>query len=330
MRLFLYFHGFMLISSLQIPGMQDEKARMKKPNFFIVGAPKCGTTALSEYLRGHPNVFFSQPKDTGFFATDFPGGRVITRFEDYMALFNEVQPNHLRVGEGSVWYLYSREAVRNIYEYNPEAKLLVMLRNPVDLVHSLHSQLLLSIDEDEKDFERAWNLQELRKSGKRIPKKCRTPAMLQYRDVGKLGVQMERLLEVFPKEQVKVILFENFVSDTKAVYEDVLSFLGLNSDGRKLFPRVNETSKYRSQLVGHFTQTPPDSIIHVWKYIKDTFGINDFGHRVMNRLRQANTVIRPRTALNGRLRLMLIHEFEEDIYSLESIIGRNLSHWVNK
>ncbi|MGB9496732.1 MAG: sulfotransferase family protein [Dissulfuribacterales bacterium] len=303
---------------------------MKKPNFFIVGAPKCGTTALSEYLRGHPNVFFSQPKDTGFFATDFPGGRVITRFEDYMALFNEVQPNHLRVGEGSVWYLYSREAVRNIYEYNPEAKLLVMLRNPVDLVHSLHSQLLLSIDEDEKDFERAWNLQELRKSGKRIPKKCRTPAMLQYRDVGKLGVQMERLLEVFPKEQVKVILFENFVSDTKAVYEDVLSFLGLNSDGRKLFPRVNETSKYRSQLVGHFTQTPPDSIIHVWKYIKDTFGINDFGHRVMNRLRQANTVIRPRTALNGRLRLMLIHEFEEDIYSLESIIGRNLSHWVNK
>ena len=303
---------------------------MKKPNFFIVGAPKCGTTALSEYLRGHPNVFFSQPKDTGFFATDFPGGRVITRFEDYMALFNEVQPNHLRVGEGSVWYLYSREAVRNIYEYNPEAKLLVMLRNPVDLVRSLHSQLLLSIDEDEKDFERAWNLQELRKSGKRIPKKCRTPAMLQYRDVGKLGAQMERLLEVFPKEQVKVILFENFVSDTKAVYEDVLSFLGLNSDGRKLFPRVNETSKYRSQLVGHFTQTPPDSIIHVWKYIKDTFGINDFGHRVMNRLRQANTVIRPRTALNGRLRLMLIHEFEEDIYSLESIIGRNLSHWVNK
>ena len=303
---------------------------MKKPNLFIVGAPKCGTTALSEYLRGHPNIFFYQPKETGFFATDFPGSRVITRFEDYMALFNEVQPNHLRVGEGSVWYLYSREAVRNIYEYNPNAKLIVMLRNPVDLVHSLHSQLLLSIGEDERDFERAWNLQELRKSGGKIPKKCHTPILLQYRDVGKLGAQMERLLEVFPKEQVKVILFEDFVANTKAVYEDVLSFLGLNSDGRKLFPRINESRKYRSQLIGQFTQTPPDSIIHVWKYIKDTFGINDFGHRVMNRLRQANTVIRPRTALNGRLRLMLIHEFEEDIYSLESIIGRNLSHWANK
>ncbi len=303
---------------------------MKKPNFFIVGAPKCGTTALSEYLRGHPNVFFSQPKEPHFFATDFPNKRIIATFEEYIDLFHEVQPNHLRVGEGSVWYLYSREAVRNIYEYNPEAKLIVMLRNPVDLVHSLHSQLLLSIDEDEKNFERAWNLQELRKSGKRIPKKCRTPAFLQYRDVGKLGAQMERLLEVFPKEQVKVILFEDFVANTKAVYEDVLSFLGLNSDGRKLFPRINESRKYRSQLIGQFTQTPPDSIVYVWKCIKSIFGIRDFGHLVMNRLRQANTYIKPRMALNARLRLTLIHEFREDIHSLEAIVGRNLSHWTNE
>jgi hypothetical protein len=303
---------------------------MKKPNFFIVGAPRCGTTALSEFLRGHPNVFFSQPKEINFFATDFPNNRIVTTFEKYKALFHEVQPNHLRVGEGSVWYLYSREAVQNIYEYNPKAKLIVMLRNPVDLVHSLHSQLLLSIDEDEKDFESAWNLQELRKSGKRIPKKCRALALLQYRDIGKLGAQMERLLEVFPKEQINVILFDDFVSDTKAVYEDVLSFLSLNSDGRKLFPHINESSKYRSQLVGHFTQTPPDNLMRVWKYIKDMFGIKDFGHLVMNRLRQANTVIRPRTALNERLRLTLIHEFKEDIHSLEAIIGRNLSHWTNK
>jgi hypothetical protein len=303
---------------------------MKKPNFFIVGAPKCGTTALSEYLRAHPNIFFSQPKDTGFFATDRPNSRVITRLEDYMALFHEVKPNHLRVGEGSVWYLYSRKAIRNIYEYNPKAKLIVMLRNPVDLVHSLHSQLLLSVDEDEKDFEKAWNLQELRKSGKRVPKKCRAPAFLQYRDVGKLGAQMERLLEVFPKEQVKVILFDDFVSDTKTIYEDVLSFLGLNSDGRKLFPRINESRKCRSQLIGQFTQTPPDNIMCAWKYIKDMFGIKDFGHRVMNRLRQANTVIKPIMALNAILRLTLVDEFEEDIHSLEAIIGRNLSHWTNK
>jgi len=303
---------------------------MKKPNFFIVGAPKCGTTALSEYLRAHPNIFFSQPKEISFFATDFPNNRIVTTFEEYMALFHEIQPNHLRVGEGSVWYLYSREAVPNIYEYNSKAKLIVMLRNPVDLVHSLHSQLLLSIDEDEKDFERAWNLQELRKSGEKIPKKCCTPALLQYRDIGKLGTQMERLLEVFPKEQVMVILFDDFVSDTRAVYEDVLSFLGLNSDGRKLFQRINESRKYRSPLVGHFTQTPPDNLMRVWKYIKDMFGVKDFGHSVMNRLRQANTVIRPRTALNEKLRLTLIDEFKEDIHSLEAILDRNLSHWTNK
>ena len=303
---------------------------MKKPNFFIVGAPKCGTTALSEYLRGHPNIFFSQPKEPHFFATDFPNHRATATLEEYLALFHEVRPNHLRVGEGSVWYLYSREAVRNIYEYNLKAKLIVMLRNPVDLVHSLHSQALISIDEDEKDFEKAWNLQELRKSGKRIPKKCRTPALLQYRDVGKLGAQMERLLEVFPKEQVKVILFEDFMADTGAVYEDVLSFLGLNSDGRRLFQRINESSKYRSQLIGHFTQTPPDKIVCVWKCIKDAFGIKNFGHLVMNRLRKANIIVQPRKPLNVELRQALADEFEDDIHRLEAIINRNLSHWTKK
>ena len=141
---------------------------------------------------------------------------------------------------------------------------------------------------------------------------------------------MERLLEAFPKEQVKVILFEDFMADTGAVYEEVLSFLGLNSDGRKLFPCINESRKYRLQLVGHFTQTPPDKIVCVWKCIKDAFDIKIFGHLVMNRLRKANTVIKPRMALNERLRLTLIDEFKEDIHSLEAILDRNLSHWTNK
>jgi len=290
---------------------------MKKPNFFIVGAPKCGTTALSEYLRGHPNVFFSQPKEPHFFATDFPNKRIIATFEEYIDLFHEVQPNHLRVGEGSVWYLYSREVVQNIYEYNPEARLIVMLRNPVDLVHSLHSQLLLSIDEDEKNFERAWNLQELRKSGKRIPKKCRTPAFLQYRDVGKLGAQIERLLEVFPKEQVKVILFEDFVANTKAVYEDVLSFLGLDSDGRKLFPRINENKQYRMRLLGQFTQCPPEGLLRAYGYVKDRVGIKNSGHLLMQILRKANSVFRVREPLRVEFRRTLTKDFEQDIRILE-------------
>jgi hypothetical protein len=303
---------------------------MKKPNFFIVGAPKCGTTALSEYLRGHPNVFFSQPKEPHFFATDFPNHRATATLEEYLALFHEVRPNHLRVGEGSVWYLYSREAVRNIYEYNPKAKLIVMLRNPVDLVHSLHSQALLSIDEDEKDFEKAWNLQELRKSRKRIPKKCRTLAVLQYRDVGKLGAQMERLLEIFPKDQIKVILFEDFVADTKCIYEDVLAFLHVPSDKREYFPQINENIQYRIQWLGQFTRCPPEGLLRAYGYVKDRVGIKKFGHLLMQILRKTNSVSRVREPLRAKFCRTLTKDFEQDIRILERIIDRDLSYWVTQ
>jgi len=303
---------------------------MKKPNFFIVGAPKCGTTALSEYLRAHPNIFFSQPKEPHFFATDFPNHRAVSTLEKYMTLFHEVQPNHLRVGEGSVWYLYSRDAVRNIYAYNPNARLIVMIRNPIDLVHSLHSQTLISIDEDEKDFEKAWNLQELRKSGKRIPRRCRTPALLQYRDIGKLGAQMERLLEVFPKEQVKVILFDDFVADTKCIYEDVLSFLHIPSDKREYFPQTNKNRQHRIRWLGQFTQCPPEGLLRAYGYFKDRVGIKNSGHLLMQILRKTNSVSRVREPLRTEFRRTLTKDFEQDIRILERIIDRDLSYWVTQ
>jgi hypothetical protein len=304
---------------------------MKKPNFFIVGAPKCGTTALSEYLRDHPNIFFSQPKEPYFFATDFPNHRQCSDFDDYLGLFHGTSSsNYLAAGEGSAGYLYSREATRNIYEYNPEAKLIVMLRNPVDLVQSLHSQFLRDFEEEEEDFESAWNLQELRKSGKRLPKKCRTLAFLQYRDVGKLGAQMERLLEVFPKEQVKVILFEDFVADTKCIYEDVLAFLYVPSDKREYFPQINENRQYRMRWLGQFTQCPPKGLLRTYRYVKDRVGIKNFGHLLMQILRKTNSVSLVREPLRIEFRRTLTKDFEQDIRILERIIDRDLSYWVTQ
>ena len=88
----------------------------RRPDFFILGAPKCGTTALSEYLRRHPRVFVSRPKEPHYFCADFdyyyaPGQRTE---EHYLRLFAEADEGHLAVGEASVWYLYSEDAARNI------------------------------------------------------------------------------------------------------------------------------------------------------------------------------------------------------------------------
>ena len=131
---------------------------MKKPDFFIVGAPKCGTTALAEYLRQHPDVFFSDPKEPCYFCNDFPRKRYVESESDYTALFRKAKSGSI-LGEGSVWYLYSECAIENIYQFNPNAKIIAMIRNPVDLVYSLHSQLVYSGEETISDFEEAWDIQ---------------------------------------------------------------------------------------------------------------------------------------------------------------------------
>ncbi len=156
---------------------------MTQPNFFIVGAPKSGTTALSDYLRDHPNIFFSEPKEPHYFAQDFEKYRLTKTLEEYLSLFDESTPNHLAIGEGSVFYLFSSVALKKIYEFDPQAKIIVMLRNPVDLVYSFHSQQLFSADEDEQSFEKAWRLQGVRQQGKHIPRKNRNTNFLNYASI---------------------------------------------------------------------------------------------------------------------------------------------------
>ena len=148
-----------------------------KPNFFIVGAPKCGTTALYEYLRPHPNIFMSEVKEPHFFAKDFGAYPRIKTLREYNAIFAGSTEEHLRVGEASVYYLRSSVAIANIHEFNPEARLIAMFRNPVEMVHSFHSQLLYISEETVADFETAWRLQERRSRGLDLPPAIRSPSM---------------------------------------------------------------------------------------------------------------------------------------------------------
>lgn len=99
---------------------------MKEPNFFIIGAPKCGTTSLAHWLAQHPEVFMSPVKEPHYFSTDFP----LTSWrdpDDYHSLFEGADTHHKAVGEASVWYLRSREAVPQIEAHYPGARYIVML-----------------------------------------------------------------------------------------------------------------------------------------------------------------------------------------------------------
>ena len=299
---------------------------MARPNFFIVGAPRCGTSALREYLRGHPNVFFCEPKEPHFFATDFPTHRYVDNERDYLRLFDKAGDGHLLVGEGSSWYLYSKEAAANIRTFDPDARIIAMVRNPVDMIPSLHGIHLRDFAEEETDLEQVWSLREERRDPRNVPKVLNRrydPSTYLYDEVGKLGEQVERLLDVFPREQVKLIVFDDFMRDARAVYEDVLSFLKLPPDGREKFPPVNVRRSYRSRRLARVTFR----LREVGSRVKSRLGILK-SFNVLSFLNRFNVQQEGRPVLRPEFRAQLVQEFRPDIERLASIIGRDLSHWT--
>ncbi len=298
-----------------------------KPNFFMVGAPKCGTTALYRYLSPHPSIFLSKLKEPHFFAKDLGTYPAVKTLEDYSGLFARSTSEHLRVGEASVYYLRSSVAIPNIHEFNPEARIIAMLRNPVDLVYSLHSQLLYWAEESEPDFETAWRLQERRRQGQDLPPRSREPSLVQYEHIGRLGTQTERLLSIFPREQVKLILYDDFAASPQTIYDEVLEFLDVPHDHRSEFPRVNENKRTRLPWLGQFLRKPPLVLRKTYRGLKQAVG-----PKRMDALRREvvehNTVKERRSALSQAFRAELVEVFREEVALLGSILGQDLRHWT--
>lgn len=301
---------------------------MKRPNFFIVGAPKCGTTALSEYLREHPRVFVTRPKEPHFFSRDFPyyyaPGQAT--LDHYLRLYEDADGGHLAVGEGSVWYLYSRRAVPEILAFDPAARIVAMVRNPVEMVPSLHSQMRYMRDENE-DLETAWRLQDERRRGREIPRTCRVPAFLLYGEAASLGAQVERLLEIVPSGQAKVIVFDDFRADAGAVYRETLDFLDVPDDGRQDFPRINENKMHRAETLARITQRPPRPLVHAATAVKRTLRVRKLG--VLQRLRERNRVTAQRERISPGLERELKEYFRDDVARLGALLGRDLGHWID-
>lgn len=299
---------------------------MKKPNFFIVGAPKCGTTALGEYLKTHPSIFMSTPKEPHFFSEDFPRYRRVKTLPDYEALFSGADKTQTMIGEASVFYLRSETALNLIHQYNSEARVIVMLRKPVDMVYSLHSQLLLSGDENVQDFATAWKLQERRAHGEAVPGDCREPAFLQYRDMGKIGSQLQNLLKIFPTNQVMCILFDDFTASPRATYVKVLDFLGVPDDNRSDFQTINPNEKTRSDLLAKILRKIPQSLINAVLCVKQKLGIKRLG--VLKGIRVANTRQQQRDPLPENLIREINQEFSKDIKIVEKVLDQKLDHWT--
>jgi hypothetical protein len=297
---------------------------VRKPDFFIVGAPKSGTTAMNKYLEQHPEIFIPRGKEFHFFGSDLKKSKrkYIHDADRYLSLFMKSQ-NEKRIGEASVMYLYSTMAPIEIKRFNAAAQIIIMLRNPVDMLYSFHSQLLYGGFEDIVDFKGALDAEEDRKQGKRIPQSALLLNALFYRDVAKYSRQVQRYFEVFSRETVHIIIFDDFKRNTGREYSETLRFLGVNLDFQPKFEVINPNKRARSKLVTKLYQRPPKLVR--WP----VRALIPLGIRRMleEKTRHFNTKYQRRSDMDANLKESLKEEFAPEIEKLSELLDRDLTHW---
>ncbi len=303
------------------------------PDFFLIGAPRCGTTAMSHYLGHHPKICFSRPKEPHFFSLLCKRYPELDERYYLERCFAHYDPNrHQAIGEGSVSYLYDPQAIARILSLNPNARFIVMVRNPVDLVYSYHARLVALLDEDEEDFATAWRLQEQRRRGECIPKTCRDPALLQYAEIGRLGKHLARLFEQAGCERCLVLVFDDWVANPLASYLKVLKFLGLKYDGRTSFPPKAGNQYPHFKWLQRWLKRPPKQAESFLATLERQRTRKRPKRHPLKRLRKwllkQNLVHRPRPPLPPALREELLATFRDDIERLGCLLSRDLRGWT--
>jgi hypothetical protein len=296
----------------------------RMPNLFILGAPKCATSALFSYLAQHPDIFMWR-KEMHYFGRDLVfNNKERMSLERYLSHYDEAGAERYR-GDGAIWYLFSKQAAEEIAAASPEARYIVLVRNPVDMLHSLHSEFLFQGAEDLVDFGEALQAQDDRREGKRIPVTCPTPWALQYTEVASFGEQLARYRAVLDAKRLHVILYDDLAADTPGVYRDVLHFLEIDDTFQPEFPRVNPNTVVRSSRMRQFLRHPPKPVRALGRVaVRNQTTRWALGRRMM----ALNTVQVPRDPIDPTLRRQLQADLAPDIRWLGEQIGRDLSSWT--
>jgi hypothetical protein len=295
---------------------------MPFPNLFIVGAPKCGTTSMHTYLGQHPDIFMCEPKEPYYFLTDMPH-RDRFNAKTYFALFK--QANNVKyAGEGSVLYLYSRTAAGEIRRFCPAARIIIILRNPIDLLYSLHRQLLHTGNEDIFDFAEALAAEPDRAAGKRIPASAFFPHGLLYREIVDFSPQVARYFNAFGRNAVNIIIFDDLVKDTDDEYRRTLRWLGVRDDV-EMDPSIRNVAQPLPNLVIQ-RLLRRNAVLRSCRAAMHRLVPNSIISAVQRAIGAATQKQRPKT-MNPELRARLQEELRPQIEQLSELIGRDLTHW---
>lgn len=219
-----------------------------RPNFFIVGAMKCGTTSWVDYLSTHPAITFGPEKEPHHFDADLARTRVLTD-QQYAALYAGC--DEPVVGDSSVFYLYSEVAPKLIFEHCPDARIAIFLRDHVAFLKSYHNHMGYLRAESKPSLEEAWRLSPIRRTEPRatadVGPNCVEPRLLDYQSVARFAPQVQRYYDTFPADRIRVAWMDRWTPDPRAAYVEMLDFLSVEDDGRTEFTAVNLAPAHRSQ-----------------------------------------------------------------------------------
>jgi len=224
-------------------------SKLRVPDFLIVGHPKSGTTALYEMLRRHPQIFMPELKETRFFAHELhPGLDFRTHpetLDEYLALFAPAREGQL-AGEASPSYLRSHLAAGRIAELQPQARVIAILREPASFLRSLHLELVENHVETERDFAKAVAADRLRPGMEQNDATYGRGGRRYSADRVEYVEQLRRYHEVFPSEQVLVLIYDDFRADNERTVKHVLRFLGVDDGTPIETAEANPSVRVRS------------------------------------------------------------------------------------
>ena len=311
----------------------------------VVGAPRCGTTSLASFIKDHPDVCFSSVKEPHFFAqydlTGLPSDEARRRIDDrYLArYFSHATGDQSLLAEASVTYLYVPERMEPILQRWPDAKFIIAVRDPLEMLPSLHQRLMYLGDETETDFGKAWALSSERAQGRSIPRTCVDPRWLRYDEAGRLGTRVENFFRAVGRERCMVVVFDDLAANPAAVHRQLTDFLGLAPQEAPDLEARRTSMGYRFGWLQRLLKRPPiatRAILAGEAYrqrVGQAKGPDSAIVRAVlagrKRMLRWNRIPAPPVHLPDWLRREICETLAGEIAHLSHLIDRDLSHWLD-
>ena len=296
----------------------------KKPNFIIIGAMKAATTSLYTYIKQHPDIFMTKVKEPMFFNNfqqennyNILGSKSKkpTTLEEYLAMFKDAK-NEKAIGEASPAYIYNENAPYLIKENLPDVKIIAILRQPTDRAYSNFLHTKRADRENVNSFEQAIKIEKERISDNWSP-------LYHYIQKGFYSVQLKRYYNLFPKENIKVYLFEDVVKTPKETLKDIFKFLNVDENIEIDVSKKSNVSGTPKGILGF--------ILKKMRYynLMPKFAISDYLPTFIISL-LFKSVYKDTEKLDSVLRKELTDKYyREEILKLEKLIDRDLSNWLS-